>query len=893
MTVPILATKLYIPPGRTRLVSRSRLHTLLEQGMRQHHRLTLVSARAGAGKTTLVSEWLRHQERSTAWVSLDRSDSDPRRFFRYVIAALQQATGDVNHGLLRRLEAEQLPGPDIFASALVNHTAVGPSPCILVLDDYHLIENEWIDQALGFLIDHQPPTLHLVVTTRVDPAFPLARLRGRGWITEIRDEHLRFDTEETAGFLNGVMSLDLSQDVMSMLERRTEGWVTGLQLAAVSLQNRQQEGEQTLFAETFGGTNRFVVDYLLQEVLAQQEPVVQDFLMETSILGRVCESLCDATRSVESALSSGQSILDHLEKGNLFVIPLDDEQHWYRYHHLFADLLESMLRARRSPEEIRTLHRRAGRWFQANGLIEEAMAHAIAAEDYERAAAMIDENIVRMFSRSEVPALLSWIGQLPEEVTHERPWLDIYRAYTAVLSGTVEGVEALLAEAEARIAPEMPRAPELQGHIAAVRAYAANLRGDEAEVREMAAQTMAHLSDDYLTARGLATYALADARLSSDDIDGAQDALHEMLHIGETMGRSLMVVTPLCEMATIDKIRGRLHQAEERYQRARQWMIDHGSFETRVRCAYEFGLADLLCEWNRLDAAQEHALAGMAYRQRLGGYLVTGDLVLMRILQAQGDVAGALDALHQAERFTETYAFQMTTGVLFRASRVTQWVAAGDRERASRYASELPGYAEMEQIALARLRLAQGQAAEALRLLEARHAAAEAGRRTGRLVGIQCLQALALADLGCVEEAEATMIEALLLGWTEGYRRVYLDPGARMVAILERLTRHNASSDRPVQKIARAYADELLAAREGPADRLSFGNYDPLTERELEVLQLLAGGLTNKDMAENLVVAPSTIKQHLKNIYSKLDVHSRTQAVARGRELNLLQPSRI
>ncbi len=900
MATQLLATKLYIPSPRPNLVLRPRLTARLAEALRLRHRLTLVSAQAGSGKTTLVSEWLHGQERPATWLSLDANDNDPRRFFSYLVAALNQVDIKVDQAALGQLEAPQLPGAEAVVAALINAVATSAIPFLLVLDDYHLIQDEWIHQAVGFLAEHQPPEVHLILLTRVDPPLPLARLRGRGQVTEIRDADLRFTEEEAAQFLNQVMELDLPAEAVSTLEWRTEGWIAGLQMAAISMLGRE-EGDLNAFIQAFGGTNRYILDYLMEEVLHQQTPAIQNFLIETSILDRMCSALCDAVRYSEAATPASQAILAHLERTNLFVTPLDDERRWYRYHHLFADLLKSTLRQRRSADEIRQLHRCASRWHQGEGNLEEAMVHAMAAQDFERAASMIDENIASMLSRSEAPVLLGWIEKLPQEIVRGRPWIDVFRANALALSGRLEELDPLLDDVEGRVEPTAPRASELLGHIAAIRAYVANLRGDAARVIEMAALTEKYLQQEHQNTRGMVAYALAETYFAGDDMEGASQASLKMLKVGEETGRLLMAIPALCDLAAISKVQGRLHQAEERYSRARQWLEERSGLDSRVRCPLEVGLTDLLREWNQLDAAHEHAVTGIAYSRRYGVYslLVSGYVALMRVLQAQGDVEGALDALRDAEGTMRAHHVRLATSIELKSARVVQWLAAGDVETASRCAEECSGGSELEQIALARLWLAQGRAADARRLLDRGRALAEAGGRAGRLIEILCLQALALEAQGLPDEAEAALSLALSLARPEGYVRVFLDLGSPLYELLMQSAAQEAG---PEARIMEGYVRDLLDAfqRERETQRrrgvdvvprpptLTAASVDALTERELEVLRLLAAGLSNKEIAGRLVVAPSTVKQHLKNIYGKLEVHSRTQAVSRGRELDLL-----
>ncbi len=941
MDKTLLATKLYLPPQRPNLVLRPRLMAVLEGALGQGHGLILVSAKAGSGKTTLVSEWLHQQERPAAWLSLDASDNDPRRFFSYLIAALRRLDIMVDQAALSQLEMQQLPQVETFATVLINEIVTSSTPFLLVLDDYHLIQNEWIHQAIGFLAEHRPPEMHLVLLTRVDPPLSLARLRGRGQMTEIRGEDLRFTVEEATQFLNEVMELDLPSKAIATLEGRTEGWIVGLQMAAISMQGRKQAEDLTAFIDAFGGTNRFILDYLLEEVLGQQSPAIQDFLLDSSILARMCGSLCDAVHfdgakvavspaesgpgamaadqsevpgakaDIEMVLNQGsQPILAQLARANLFVVSLDNERRWYRYHHLFADLLKSTLRQRKAAEEIRQLHRRASQWHQEEGYLEEAMIHAMAAKDYERAASMIDENIVIMLSRSEGPVLLGWMEKLPQEFVYGRPWVDVYRAYTLALSGRPDEADALLADAERRINLDTSRASELMGHIAAIRSYTANLWGDKERVIEMAALAEKYLPEDHLIARGMTAYALAVTHFADDDMESASRASMEMLRIGKKLDRLLMIVTAFCDLASMKKVRGQLHPAADYYERARRWMVRKNGLDSRVRSAYEAGLADLLYRMNRLDEAHEHALTGIAYCQRFDvpSEQVSARITLMRLFQAQGNSEGALAALRDAEQIMESYQLRLSMKIELMTARVVQWLAVGDTVTASRWAEAFDGGSEREQLALAQLLLAKGDSAGAQDLLVGQREAAEAGGRTGRLMAILSLLAMALEAQGLSIEADEILIQALSLARPEGIVRPFLDLGEPFYKLLARHTEQSERVDAQgpgktgsgAIRRTTSYGRDLLDSFQNDrklyrssdlsafSPSLDEGLKDPLTERELEVLRLLAEGHTNNQIAGRLIVAPSTVKQHLKNIYSKLDVHNRTQAVVRGRELDLL-----
>jgi LuxR family maltose regulon positive regulatory protein len=536
------------------------------------------------------------------------------------------------------------------------------------------------------------------------------------------------------------------------------------------------------------------------------------------------------------------------------------------------------------------------------------MIHAMAAQDFEHAASIIDENIVSMLTRSEAPVLLGWIEKLPDQIVRGRPWLDIYRAYALALSGRPDQAEPLLEDVEKRIDSDTPRAAEYMGYIAAIRSYTANLWGNTDRAIEMAALADRLLPEEHLIARGMANYALEVTYWAGDDMDSAIKASQKVLEIGRKLDRLLMAVTALCDLASAKKVQGQLRQSQEYYDEARRWLVERNGLDSRVRCVYEVGWADSLLQWNQLDAAYEHAVTGIEYCQRFGApsEMTWGYVTLMRVLQAWGDSEGALDALNDAEKVLEAHRVRQALRVELETKRVALWLAVGDIETASRWAACCNRGSEREQIALARLSLAEKRASDALHLLERQRALAEAGGRNGRLIEILGLQALALEAQDRPEEASAALSQAISLGRPEGYVRVFLDLGWPLYELLEQMVAPGTAPETPrppIEGIAREYVRDLLDAfqqeREAQAERMAEtaspsppptgALADPLTERELEVLQLLAEGLSNKEIAERLIVAPSTAKQHLKNIYGKLDVHSRTQAVARGRELALLQ----
>lgn len=890
---PYLKTKLTIPPSRPNLVPRPRLKARLDESLQPSNLLTLVSAKAGSGKTTLVSDWIREKSPPTAWISLDQGDNLPQRFSGYLAAALADIGIKTSPSVTGQLEAPQPPAPENLITEIIGLIPPDQQPFLIVLDDYHLIDNEWNHQAVEFLIKYQPAQMHIICITRVDPPFSIARWRARSQIVEIRDADLKFTVEEAAQFFNQAMSLDLSPEAVTTLKGRTEGWIAGLQLAALSMQGRQKVSEQDAFIRAFSGTNRFILDYLMEEVLAQQTPAVQEFLFKTAILDRLCAELCNAVRSGDETnpqKQDSQAILEQLERANLFMIPLDDERKWYRYHHLFVDLLKSTLNQKKSAAQIQALHRRASDWHHQQGNLEEAMRHAMSAKDYQKAAVLIDENIASMFSRNDVPVLLRWIEKLPIHVVESQPWIKLHRANTLIISGKPEEAGLLLTEVENQISGVTLRNTELKGHIAAIRAYAANLKGESQPAITMARLALEHLPDSHITGKGMAEYTLADTYYACDDLKKASRALTNMIAIGEAANQSMILIPAKCELATIRIAQGQLHQAEQLLDETYQWLADRRSLEYRLRCSYEFGMVELLLERNQLEEAEAHANLGDAVRKKHGGYLMTGDLALVRTRQARGNIQGALDALQIAEHILQIHQIQLAVRTEFWAAGMRLWLSIGDIEIANKWAQACSGGTEREQIAQAHLLLAKDQPEQAYKLMEAQAAQAQAGKRFGRLIEILALQTLALRNMKQNAEAFEILSQALQLAQPEGFVRTFLALGEPMHQTLKEYVFQN-NPNAPIN-LPTEYAKTLIEAfAHGKPDQTSGKNQNlpsPLTERELEVLQWLAKGLTNKEIAAKMIVAPSTIKQHLKNIFNKLDVHTRTQAVARGRQLELI-----
>jgi LuxR family maltose regulon positive regulatory protein len=641
-TSPLLTTKLYLPVVRRNLVPRPHLLARLTEGVTRP--LTLIAAPAGFGKTTLVGEW--HVSKAgrkipLAWLALDDDDNDPARFLTYLIAALTPLKPGFGESILPLLKSPQPVSAKLILTNFINEVNLFSTPFALVLDDYHVISSSAIHEAMAFLLDHLPPPLHIVITTRTDPPLPLARWRARHQLVEIRGDDLRFTSAETATFLQQVMGLNLSSADVTVLETRTEGWVAGLQMAALSMQGRTDIAH---FLNSFRGSHRYILDYLLDEVLQQQSEDIQQFLFQTSILNHLSGSLCDAV--IER--NDSQTMLEHLEQANLFVVPLDDERHWYRYHHLFVEALRHRLQ-HLYPEQVSSLHRRASIWHEQHGLMAEAIHHALAAPDFERAAYLVEQVGQELLIRSEIVTLLKWLNALPEELIRMRPHLCLFHAWTLILNNQI-------AEAEQRLqtASELKAAPAILGQVAAMRALIALFRGDMRRANELTRQVQAVLpaSDPFM--RGVTTFNLGLSHFLNGDAEAARQAFAEVANISRQSGNMIVTVIIQCQMAEAQIGQGRLQQALATYQQALALATTPEGLELPGAGQAHTGLAVIMYELNNLEAAAQHLAEGFRLNRQVGemgafdGYIIQASLK-----QAQGDAAGALEAIEQAGQIVQ------------------------------------------------------------------------------------------------------------------------------------------------------------------------------------------------------------------------------------------------
>lgn len=879
----LLEAKIHVPRRRRTIVPRARLDLRLDRAALPA--VVLVAAPAGFGKTTLLTEWLGGDP-APAWLSLDRRDSDPAAFWSYVIGALRKVEPAVGADALVALRGAP-EALDAVVTALANDLAGLERDVVLVLDDYHLIESIDVHESMLFLLEHLPPQLHLVVASRADPPWPLAGWRARGELLEVRAADLRFTPDEATAYLNDAMGLALARADIEALEARTEGWIAALQLAALSLQGRS---DPAAFIESFAGDDRFVVDYLADEVLDRQPDDVREFLLGTSVLGRLSADLCRAV----TGRSDAKAVLETVDRANLFLVALDDRRRWYRYHHLFADVLRSRL-ADEHPERVADLHRRASEWFDAAGDRAEAVRHAVAAGDHEKAAALVELGLPDLRQARQDATLKEWLDALPEEVFANRPVLNLARVGARMVIGDSAGVEALLDDIEAWLDPQRPKDDLVVHHhaefarvptqVAMYRAAVALLHGDLAETiahGERAASLSA--PDDHLgrgaaaALIGLARWAEGDLALAARQYATAIAEFHDARHYADILGCSL-------GLADMQAGQGLLSDAEQTLRAGLDVAAAHGPL--RGTADMHVGLAEVHLERNDLADAAEHLRASLDLGERLalGQHPYRWRVVDARLRTIDGDHVGGLRLLHEAAQLYDTDYSPKVRPVTATIARVQ--LSIGDLAAARRWAAEArvsaddePTYLrEYEHLTLARLLIATGRAAEAVPFLERLGVAAEAGGRTGSAVEAQALLALAQSSIGDTARALSTLAGALVRAGPQRFVRTFLDAGAPMTALLKAAIAHDRAAPQ---------ATVLLAAAERSAPTApSQGLVDELSRRELEVLRLLRTELSGPQIAAELVVSINTVRTHTKAIFTKLGVNSRRAAVRRADELGL------
>ncbi|HEY5845932.1 MAG TPA: LuxR C-terminal-related transcriptional regulator [Nakamurella sp.] len=927
----VLATKLFAPSRRDHLVARSRLVEELDRSLADHHRLTLVSAPAGFGKTTLLGDWLDSLERrrpdvAAAWLSLDSGDNDLPRLLRHIAAALDRCGLDIDPAVME--SPASLDGPAILTGFLNQIVRVGEQTpekhWLLVLDDYHVIEAPAVHRSVDFLLDHLPRQLHLAVATRSDPPLPLARLRSRGQLVELRAADLRFTSAEAREFLNHVMGLELTAQDVAALEERTEGWVAGLQLAALSLRNTRTRDETADFIDAFTGSNRFVIDYLADEVLARLPSESHQFLLRTSVLDRLTGPLCDAV----TGGSGSAGMLERLERDNLFVVALDAERTWFRYHHLFADVLHARLLAE-LPGVVSSLHTSASEWYATHDLVPDAVRHALAGGDHARAAYLIEQALPQMRRGRHDTTLLSWIRALPESVVRRSPVLSIMSGWSMMMAGELAAMEARLDDAEAALAAGSEDAnlaatwadtEDLRTAPATVRVYRAALaqaRGDVATTMDHARHALDLAGPDDHFVRGAAGGFLGFAAWAAGDVDQALSTFSDAVRSLHAAGYLVDELDSTVVLGDMWMTAGRPGQARRIYEQALVTATAHGEPYPRATADLHVGLAELDRELNDLTGAQAHLDVAKVLGERAS---ITENrhhwyVAAAQVRAATGDHATAIELLDQAQALYRPGTYPDIRPIPAMRTRVH--IAAGNLDAAKRWADDhdvdmgddVTFLREYNQLTLVRLHLAGHHRAataqdspataaapldELSQWLHRLYADAEP-TRAGTLLEIGMLQALTLHAAGRRDEALAELDRALARApEPENYVRLFLDEGAPMLALL-----HDAPGNRETDAAGR-HARRLLAASRGSARSGTIGGITdapvgdgeslvaPLSDREMQVLRLLDSDLTGPEIARRLYVSLNTLRTHTKRIFTKLGVRNRSAAVRRGRQLGLL-----
>ena len=931
MSIPLLPTKLYAPPLRTQLLRRPVLTAQLNRA--ELRPLTLIAAPAGFGKTTLVTEWLTQGDQRVAWLSLADDDNDVARFLTYLLAALRTiASADLGESVLVLLQAPQPPPLRALLHTLAHALISGLPSCVLVLDDYHVISDPAIHEAVLFLLDHVP-ALRWIINTRADPPLPLGRLRARQQLLELRAADLRFSVEETTELLNAILHFALPDTAVQELQTKTEGWIAGLQLAGLAMQSTP---DHTQFIHDFYGSHRYVADYLADEVLRHLPDQTQDFLLQTALLERLCTELCEAVigqdeggrmRDEENSSSflphPSSLILEELERANLFLIPLDDNRRWYRYHHLFADLLRQRLQ-RRYPHLVPVLHQRAAAWFAHHDLVDDAMRHFIAAEAFAQAADLLEQRNELLWMQGRFVLLQHWLAFLPDAIIAQRPRLVLAQAWTHVLSDAAANtITTLFQQAEAAIlnaaatdtGDRQTSTTELQGVLAAIRAVYHSKQEEVTGVIANAQQALACLPAASGSWRSIALMSLGFAYEMNGDVRAAEQTFLEAIRLCHLIGNHYSALVTARSLGRTYIGQGKLRQAAATYTQALTAATQRGLDQLPNIAHVHINLGRLHYEWNDLAAAVAQLQLGLARLQgQASGWIgFEGYVLLARAKHAQGDSAAAIALLDQAEQVAQAIPFPWTK-VATASALVRVRVALGQESAAAQWlaqaqptlTADFSRVREGEQLTAARVLLAQGQREEALALLTPLGQDAETAGRMKIVVESCILTALAYQRQGAQQAAQDVLGKALTLAEPEGYRRSFVDEGeALQFLILD--FRLGLAQQPPTEQNVRlsSYVDKLLAGfgyQQAPATEAlldvqsSIQNHqskiqnliEPLSARELELLHLMAAGLSNQEIADRLFITVGTVKSHANHIFGKLGVQGRVKAINRARELALI-----
>ncbi|NOK62080.1 MAG: hypothetical protein GFH27_549321n67 [Chloroflexi bacterium AL-W] len=905
----LLITKSTIPPLRQDIVPRKRLHTKLDQAITT--KLTLVVAPAGYGKTTLLTEWITAWEKHAdvtsvrpqiTWLSLDESDNDPRRFWMYVAAAFAHIQPDIGHKVMTLLQSPQMRSIETILATLMNDLAASQQAIALVLDDYHLISTPEIHQTLTYFVERLPINVQLIIASRTEPPLPLARFRARREVTEIGGTDLRCTYDEAASLLHLVLHTELDTQDIRVLVNRTEGWMAGLQLAALSLQSSVDTATQLASLQ---GNDRYIWDYLIEEVLQQQSADVQRFLLHTSILDRLNVSLCDAVMgdqwerkaaSGHASIKSGMSMLDYLERTNLFTIPLDNERRWYRYHHLFSDVLRTRLQTV-DPAIMPTLHRRAAHWYEEHGLVTEAIHHALAAADYPHAGQLIEQIAQTMLMHGEVVTLVRWLKEMPEATMSPRLYLS--RAWIAMLYGNMDRIENWTNLAEQALSTSVPPdgPNQMQAEIATLRSFVSLVNLDFPRVHQFVNEALASLPENDLFTHAVLTMNMGLSHiLNNNDTETANTMLVEAIRVSERHGNIVIAASSLCQLAELQIYQGKLREADAGYDHALQLAVNQEQFLLPIASLAYIGKGQILRERNHVSAAKQHVIHGLELDKqwgKLGAF--DGYIALAYINQALGDTVGTTEAVRQAIEIAESHISSYAIDVI-RALEAKLILQQGDVTAAAALVDtyllsddHLKYVHEWWLQVAARVRVAQGQHNVALEILGPLLESMEQRGWMGSVINLRITQALAFEAQGEIPQALVALTKALELAEPEGYVRTFLDEGAPMHMLLQKALEQGITPHY-VRRLLHAFdtSDVTNMPQTAAATTATPTDFEPLSDREREVLTLIADGRSVPEIAQLFVVAPSTIKTHVKHIYRKLDVHNRVQAVARAREYGIL-----
>lgn len=887
--VLLVQTKLNFPQTQPALVARTRLIAKLNDGLgldgSPSGKLFLFAAPAGFGKTSLVVEWLNHLPHGRfrlAWLSLDENDSDPTRFLAYLVAALQQACPELASAVPEMLHSPQTVAPTLALTCLINEIAEIHASILLVLDDYHVLNNSTIHQSISFLLENMPSNLRLIITSRSDPPFPLARLRARRELVEIRVDDLRFTATETAVLFRHILPLNLPPEDVAVLGQRTEGWITGLQLAALALQGIATPQAQRQFIQSFSGTHRYILDYLLEEVLARQPQDTLAFLQQTAVLDQLTASLCDAVTGRDDS----QAMLEALARANFFLFPLDDARQWYRYHHLLADLL----RARGQPDSRQNeRHERAAAWYWANGLADEALAHYLKAGLPEKAAHLAEAQALPLLAQGQTATFRAWVDRLPPAAVAARPGLLVSLAWSQLVTGQIADAFDSLQRAE------QVAIPEITGDIAAIQAYIAAFQGDTETAIDRAEQALALLAADNLNIRSVITFVLGSLRLQVGAFALAQQTFAEAASSGQAAQNRQVAVSAQCAVADMEVARGQLRQAEVTYQKALAQAQLAAGRPLPLAVEPATGLARLAYERNNLDRAAHWLDENEELIQQWHNpnTAVNHRLARFAIHLARAELAAAARAWEEASQIAGDHVLTPPTASRLAAARLHLLLVNGQTAAAWALAEQQGltreqalGYVcEPEQIAVAHILLAQGRAEQTWQLLSRLAVMAQSDGRNGSLIKLLTLQAVAHQAQRQAEPAQNCLLQALSLAHPAGYVRTFLDEGQPLAELLAKLQAKDAGPLDYIHSLLQAFGEKGPSTPTLPSPQPIV---EALTRRELEILRLLAAGLSNRAIATEMVITVGTVKTHVSRIMGKMGAANRTQAVARARELGLL-----